>query len=184
MHSMSQRPVVENGGHHVVDLEGGPADPGHVKDGAGAEDRRRIDRAVDGDVGARTGQGMPERQFLSGPNRDGAPGRDGSSVEPGRHVRAGDGHGGVAIEAERAADELAFERGGIAGVADEKVRQAEGPGVDRPGRRESLLPMADATGQFLDGRFQTGLHHREPSPAHDRHPPVREAPTVAVSHAS
>ena len=68
--------------------------------------------------------------------------------------RAGDGDIAVAQKFQRRPEKLALQSGGVAVVADEQVGKAERPHVDRAGRREALLPIADAARKILDGGFQ------------------------------
>ena len=145
-----------------------PAAFAEHKGRARPEERRRVDTAGDGQIGARAGQRRAEFKHLPGADGDAVPERHRRAVKFRRHVAAAQGDHGGGVEAQRGADELAFERGIAGRVADQDIGQAERPMIDWPGRREAHTERPFTPRIVLNAGLETGLQDFNHRPGHRR----------------
>ena len=145
-------------------LEGVPvdaADPGHVEGRARAEHRRGVDAAANGDV-----RPAPRRARRPGPvsgrhataklchSATGAPSRVGAMSAPVTATAASRRNLSVGPE------ELAFQASPRPrALPTSRLARRKRPHVQRAGRREALLPVAEPARKVLDARLEPRLHH-------------------------
>ena len=136
-------------------------DARHVESRARAQHGWHIDAAGDREISACADTGKTASQRLAGGHGDTLPQGQGLAVERGVHLGASEGNHAIVREAQGRAHKLAFQPCHLRPVADQYIGQAERPHVERPGRRETLLPKAVTAGEILYRGFQAGFNHLE-----------------------
>ena len=137
------------------------ADSRPMERGATAENRRRLDPAVECQVTTRPPVGEPAPEDLARAYRHRSPQRDRALLKHRLHIRPGESNHTVALEPHCGADELHFEGGRTGGVAHQKIRQSKCERIHGAGRRNPERPVADPTRIVLNARLEPGLDHGE-----------------------